>query len=269
MLVIHRKIISQWVAKLRRYYRMRVFKPYIKQKEIEGVKFRFLIGDLWGQWWYDTKCTDPVWVEMGWIRDNLIKPGDIIVDCGANHGATTIVLSHWTGEMGRVIAFEANPKNASIAAKNLEMNKIKNVEFHAKAVGNHTGKVWITAETNAKVSTSFRRGEVEVPVVRLDDLFADRAPDLLKIDVEGYEVEVIRGASNLMKKRPKLAIEIHCAVLSRYGTSVNELLQLLNLDEYHCWVQLKDGEEVIPYEVKEIDISSYGRVHLFAVPKTI
>ena len=84
---------------------------------------------------------------------------------------------------------------------------------------------------------------------------------------EGFEVEVIRGAARIMDSRPKLAIEIHSHDLPRYGTSVDELLTLLHLEDYECFIQLKDGEEAEPFTVGKVDISAYSHVHLFAVPK--
>ena len=98
-------------------FREKQFKPYILKKNVEGVVFDFWIGDITGRQWYGT--TDSNWPEMRFIRDHLIHPGDVILECGAHHGCLTMVLSNWVGDKGKVVAFEPVPKNADILQKNI------------------------------------------------------------------------------------------------------------------------------------------------------
>jgi hypothetical protein len=72
--------------------RSRPFKPYLKRKNVEGVVFDFWIGDRDGRDWYDLQCTDPVWVELRFIRDHLVGEGDVVLECGGHHGCTAVVL---------------------------------------------------------------------------------------------------------------------------------------------------------------------------------
>jgi FkbM family methyltransferase len=207
---------------------------------------------------------------MAFIRDHFIRPSGLVVECGSHHGFTTVLLSKWVSSGGKVVAFEANPRNASIAIKNLEINRIKNVEFHVEAVGSQTGKIWITDESNAQVAASFGRGVLEVPIVRLDDLFADHIPDLIKIDVEGYEVEVIRGLrSTLAKKATKLAVEVHCNALKNYGSSTLELFETIGLEDYDCWFGTGDEAKagIKPFIIGQDEVPLLWRIYLFAVPK--
>ena len=76
--------------------RNRRFQPYLKKKSIEGVSFDFWIGDIDGRDWYDLKCTDPIWIEMRFTRDHMIERGDVILECGAHHGCTTILPVSYT-----------------------------------------------------------------------------------------------------------------------------------------------------------------------------
>lgn len=67
------------------------FKPYLKFKNVEGVKFDFWICGNDARSWYDLQCTDPEWVEMRFVRDRLIEPGDVVFECGGHHGCTAIL----------------------------------------------------------------------------------------------------------------------------------------------------------------------------------
>ena len=239
------------------------FVPYVKRKNVEGVEFDFLIGDAEGRSWYDVDCTDPDWPEMRFMRDHLVKPGDVILECGGHHGCTAILMSRWVGPRGRVITFEPHPKNVAILRRNLELNGIANVTLRQNAVGAEHGKVAMSDASNSAVRRRrWFRSAVEAEVVKLDD-FAHEAPTLLKIDVEGFEVAALHGAREILKTRPKLAIEIHTDLLPGYGTSVNELLARVDLAGYQSWIQWDDASDPVPYDGTAAITS---RVHFFAVP---
>lgn len=242
--------------------RQKNFHPYVKQKNVEGVAFDFFVGDLEGQQWYDIESTDPVWLEMRFLRDNLIKPGDVVFEAGAHHGCTTILLSRWVTDQGKVFAFEPHPGNGEIIRQNISLNKLSNVVLHGKAVGAGEGTILMNSKSNSSVQQSHPRGGVSVEMTSLDK-YAELKPSFLKIDVEGYEVEVLKGAKRILATKPKLAMEIHTGSLRGYGTSVEELLDLIPLQEYRVWIQWGDGEEPREYAM---DQPIMTRVHLFAVP---
>jgi FkbM family methyltransferase len=244
------------------FFRNRNFKPYIKKKNVEGVLFDFWIGDPAGRDWYDLQCTDPAWPELKFLKDNMIQPGDVILECGAHHGCSAIVLSHWVGDQGKVIAFEPLPANAEIIRKNLEMNGIENVTLEAKAVGATSGKkVRINQASNSSV-TAFDQG-IEVELTCLDE-YEHANPTFLKLDVEGFEAEVLRGAQRILRNRPKLAIEVHTEELPKYGTSVQGVLSLIDLQSYEWWIQWDDDRDPEPYSPT---IPITRRVHLFGIPR--
>ena len=245
------------------FFSTRHFKPYIKKKNVEGIVFDFWIGDLDSRNWYDLHCQDPQWLEMRFIRDKMIQPGDIVLESGAHHGCTTIVLSRWVGENGKVIAFEPVPANASIIRKNIELNQIKNVWLESKAVGATSGhKVKISGNSNSSVRALGQGREVDLTCL---DQYEYLNPTFLKVDVEGFEVEVLKGAQRILRKRPKLAIEVHPEALPGYGTSVQELLSLINLASYEWWVQWDDDQYPQPYNLTTLTTK---RAHLFGIPKS-
>jgi FkbM family methyltransferase len=239
------------------------FTPYVKRKVVEGVEFDFLIGDKDGRSWYDLECTDPDWPEMRFMRDRLVRPGDVVFECGGHHGCTAVVLSQWVGATGKVFTFEPHPRNAEILRQNLALNNIHNATLRQCAVGAAHGSVAMRDVSNSCVEmTNSAPAPGDVDVIKLDDLRNER-PTVLKIDVEGFEVEVLKGAAEVLKTRPKLAIEVHTDVLRRYGTSVEELLSYLDTSVYELWVQWDDEAYPVMYD-SGMPITS--RVHLFAIP---
>ena len=240
--------------------RNRPFKPYLKKKNIEGVVFDFWIGDRDGRDWYDLQCTDPEWVEMRFIKDHLIGQKDVVLECGGHHGCTAIVLSNWVGDGGKVVTFEPLPANCDIIEKNIQQNGLQNVILERKAVGSERGIITIKNASNSSVILS---GEgVEVGLTCLDE-YEHLNPTFLKIDVEGFEMQVLQGAKKILSTRPKLAIEIHTETLSRYDTSVEDLFRLICVENYKLWIQWENGKQPEEYDMRTPIVN---RVHLFGIP---
>lgn len=141
---------------MRTFYSLdnRLFKPYLKKKNIQGVVFDFWIGDRDARDWYDLQCTGPVWVEMRFIMDHLIGQGDVVLECGGHYGCTAIVLSNWVGGDGKVVTFEPLPANCEIIDKNIQQNGLQNVILEGKVVGAERGKITIKNASNSSVTLS-------------------------------------------------------------------------------------------------------------------
>lgn len=236
------------------------FKQYVIKKNMEGVDFDFLIGDRIGRDWYDRECiNNPIWLEMRFIKDHLIAQGDVVLECGGHHGCSAILLSNWVGVGGKVVTFEPFPANCDILEKNIKLNGLKNVNLQRKAVGAECGIITISGSSFSINSSG--KG-VEVNMTCLDE-YEHLNPTFLKIDVEGFEMQVLQGAKKILSKRPKLAIEIHTEFLSRYGASVNDLLRLINVENYKVWIQWKDDQQPEEYDMRA---PIENRVHLFCIP---
>lgn len=244
------------------FYRLRNrrFTPYLKKKNVEGVVFDFWIGDRDGRDWYDLQSTDPEWLEMRFLKDHMIEQDDVIFECGGHHGCTAIVLSNWVGEGGKVITFEALPKNCDIIERNIQQNSLQNVTLVRKAIGADRGKITIIDASNSRVAPSGQGIEIELTCL---DEYEHLDPTFIKIDVEGYEVQVLQGAKRILSKRPKLAIEIHAEQLSQYGASVEDLLRLIGAENYKLWIQWDDSDQPEEYDMKT---PIEKRVHLFGIP---
>ncbi len=241
-------------------FRRRVsnFKPYLIKKRVAEVEFNFWVGDVLGKNWYDSGPVGST-KEMIFIRNNMIKPGDTVFECGAHHGFTTILLAEGVGPEGKVIAFEASKHNCDILMKNIELNGLSNITAYNFAVGSAEGQVCISSSMNSNVLRT-PSGET-VKMVCLDS-FKGENPDFLKIDVEGYETEVLRGAQEIIASKPKIEIEVHTELLAKYNTSVQEILDLIRTEDYEIWIQWTPESEPKRYDNEPIK----HRVHLFAIP---
>ncbi len=140
---------------------------------------------------------------------HLLSPGDLFIDAGANIGSYTVLASAVCG--ARSIAVEPDPGTMRSLKRNIEANGIKErVTFVEAALGAQTGVARFTVgqDTTNRVVKVGGADTREVKVLRLDEILAGLSPVFIKIDVEGYEPEVIAGALNTLRGPSLLAIEI-------------------------------------------------------------
>ena len=248
-------------------YKQWVFRPYVIERQVLGESIQFHVGDLFGEGWYgsqhDLSC------EYEWIKSNGIQPGDVVVDCGANHGFSTTLFSRWTGPRGKVYAFEPLSHNMKILEENLRLNSVSNVICRCVAVGSAASKVKITNHTNGTIFTNNPpRGQrgVVVPLVRLDDELEAVHVNFLKVDVEGFELEVLKGARQIMASAPRLDIELHVAFYKDKESELREIFELISLDRYVVHVQTEVDGSIVPFEKRHHtfkELSKCKVVHLF------
>lgn len=150
-----------------------------------------------------------------------VKPGSVAVDVGAHIGTHTLELSKAVGEQGKVYAFEPQSKIFRELVMNMELNRAKNVEFFRVALASSSGRVELghldpTNEGGAMVGVPGTGQYVtQLPLDAIDLTNVS----LIKIDVEGLELDVLKGALNTIRKnRPVLLIEILGGLLPEKGT---------------------------------------------------
>ncbi|MBK9120621.1 MAG: FkbM family methyltransferase [Phycisphaerales bacterium] len=165
----------------------------------------------------------------------LLRPGDHVVDVGANIGYFTFAAAHLVGPDGRVTAFEASPYMLPALRANAALNGSAPVEIHGVAVSDEHGEAEFHAAPPTHTGLSSLRkiadasGTYRVPTLPLDALL-DRLPPvrLVKLDVEGAEVRVLRGMRRLVERdRPFIVSEMNDQYLRELGASAAELFALL------------------------------------------
>lgn len=158
-------------------------------------------------------CNDPLYVQ-DWI--SRTGRGDVAIDVGANVGFYTFRLAV---RFNRVIAFEPSAQERLFLIDRKVSMGFKNILVRPEAVSDHAGEADFFQHGSELSSlhdphpvNEHVAGDApqKVKLIRLDDLSIDGKVDFLKIDTEGEDVQVIRGARELLKKhRPKIQMEIH------------------------------------------------------------
>jgi FkbM family methyltransferase len=146
------------------------------------------------------------------VMAKTVRPGDTVIDVGANVGALTVAMARLVGPTGRVIAFEPQPETASLLERNAAQNGLDNVEIHRCAAGDKLREV-IAMPNLAEVGhknyggVALGKGERSVTTETIDDMKLESV-SFIKIDVEGMERQVIKGARETIKRcRPFLYVE--------------------------------------------------------------
>jgi FkbM family methyltransferase len=152
---------------------------------------------------------------LHFLKENLGQ-GDVFVDVGANIGLLSLHASKFVGATGKVLAFEAHPETAKILQENKKLNQNQTIQIYPIALGADIGKVMIydDMELNRGGASLVRNGKnsgggIEAEMIRLDDVLEeDIIPRIIKIDVEGYELNVLKGAVKTIQiAKPILLIE--------------------------------------------------------------
>jgi FkbM family methyltransferase len=169
-------------------------------------------------------------VAMQAALTDIVKRGDTIVDVGANRGNFSFFVSWLTGPHGKVIAFEPNPKCAEIFKTERSLNQIRNISLHECGLSNSAGTLRLTVPLINSGEATFGKSsysealQFEAAVRVGDDVLQQETPALIKIDVEGFETNVIRGlVQTINRVSPLIITEVISAHLVRAGSSIAEL----------------------------------------------
>lgn len=161
----------------------------------------------------------------------LLRPGDTAVDIGANIGLLTMACARAVGAGGRVYSFEPEKRMADLLERTLAMNGLAQVRLLRKAVSAEPGTLNFNVSRIPGHSSLFalpeqEEGHVqEVDVVRLDDVVPARdRVNLVKIDVEGAEMDVVKGMRRVLEDNPDIAVvaEFGISHLRRVGLTSKE-----------------------------------------------
>ncbi|MGI9456425.1 MAG: FkbM family methyltransferase [Aeoliella sp.] len=146
----------------------------------------------------------------------LLKAGDVVLDIGAHVGYFTLLAARLVGSSGKVFAFEPLPLNLAYLNRHVLANRLTNVEVLPVAVGRNAGQLSFDSAGGTgrgRLGDDGRTGELQVEVVSLDDMHDQGrlpGPNLIKMDVEGVEVEALHGASRLLAQyRPNILLSVH------------------------------------------------------------
>lgn len=213
----------------------------------------YLVGDL------DRKITK--------LLFKIIKPGDTVLDIGANLGLVTFMMSKLVGNQGRVYSFEPNPKMMSLMEKSKEKNKSSNITFFPVALGKEKSELKLLIPENVAGKASLVKDnffntkcqEILVPVEKLSTIMSNQEINeikLIKIDVEGFEPDVLSGAIEFLTNHPPkyIIFELNdkCYHLKNHPT-----IEILNTLDYQFFSLPKT---YLKYYIQPLDINSEEKI---------
>lgn len=221
--------------------------------ETSGVKLKFFPA-IWNiNLWEDREMfRNDTELLRRWLR-----PGDVMVDCGANIGLLTLIGARAVEPGGVVYSIEAHPRTLRYLRENLALNGVKNVEVFHTAVGEKEGQVTFSDGQDDSNHVVRSGSGVTVPMRPLDSIVpAGKPVRLLKIDVEGYEKYVLQGAARVLRQSECVYFESSTIWFARYGYGSKEILDTFRAEGF-VLLRAEEGETFrrlpIDYESKEIE----------------
>ena len=188
-----------------------------------GFRLRFypsaISAALWANPSSRSEDEDFVWATL--------RPGDRYVDAGANIGQLVLAAANRVGAEGEVFAIEAHPRVHGYLAGNVALNDAGTVHTIHCALGESDGEIAFTDTRSDDQNRVDRAGDVKVPMRALDDVVAPAQTRLLKIDVEGYELPVLRGALATLAVTDVIYCELSQSNCARFGYEPSDVEELL------------------------------------------
>ena len=211
------------------------------------------------------------------ILTELLHPGMVFFDIGANLGIYSIVATHLVGKQGRVYAFEPVPSEFRKLKANIRANLATNIVAENLAVGHFTGTTHIYAcepwrgsrssQVYPAVGPTVKVQHLEVSITSLD-AYVHRNQvhriDMLKMDVEGAERDVLEGGKSLFstKFRPIVQAEVTDRRTEPWGYRAREIIDALIGYDYEWFEPLPGGHGLRSHAIREY----YDKADLLAVP---
>jgi FkbM family methyltransferase len=187
-------------------------------------------------------------IEEGKIKQtflDLINVGDTVIDVGANIGEYSLIAAHKVKQNGRIIAIEPLKETVHSLTKNFQLNNFTNYEIISKVVGKENKKVNLYKEmaggTMGFVDSTLNNKKFkkvdEVDMTTIDEILSTRNIDdvkIMKIDVEGFEFDLLKGAKNSLKNKKikNMIIEVHINYLNAKRISEKYFNAYLNEQGY-------------------------------------
>jgi FkbM family methyltransferase len=201
-----------------------------------------------------TLWVDPNYVDRAeeFVYD-FLKPGDTLIDVGANIGCVTAAGSLAVGDAGHVYSVEPHPQTYKHLQKTIAINHCTNVTSLNVALGAEPGIVNFTDERrkddNNCVAQDAESG-IRVPCMTLARLVDEHSISriaVMKIDVEGFEMQVLQGAQSMLSKVDSIYIEVLEHTLQKFGSCAADVFRLLQSHGFRCYYFKDDRSNVVAF----------------------
>lgn len=251
------------MAMLRRWR----FGPREVTHSYDGNRFTIWLPDANAADWYDCDWEDLA--ELSILKQHRLKPGARVFDLGAHHGVLGMMLARCVGDSGQTVVVEADPFCVSVAERNRQTNQVENMKIVAAAITESSGV--LSAPDGSPSGEAVHRfldwGDQGVRAMSLDDVTNEHGvPDVVMIDVDGFDCHALRGGQKTLAAKPDFFVEVHVgAGLEKEGGSKEEVLSFFPETE---WNRLVAGQKEHVFRPYQPDLELLNeRFFLIATPK--
>ena len=218
-------------------------------------------------------ATEGVWeeIETNFIK-TIVNQGDVVVDVGANLGWYTIILANLVGKHGSVFAFEPAPNNYKFLLKNIQINNVNSqvktyqtalldsnstvdFELSKENFGDHRIRFnFFNFNEPEKNNESYRK-VITIKAITmnkaLEEIITDRKIKLIKIDCQGSEIPILKGAEKILKNTEYLIVEYWPYGINRTGFRTDELEKIL-VENFSSFSRLRKVDQINFKSVSEL-----------------
>lgn len=233
-------------------YELATFNQHVVTHRYGSHVLEMSIDDRIAAEWYDKDWELPP--EIAFLKQMPIPQAGRVFDLGAHQCLIAMLLGKEVVPAGTVVSLEANRHNAAIARRNLELNAVDNVEVMHALVSSATGRgrADISFNSRARPGIGGLVGD-QVAALSIDDLAQMRGfPDLVYMDIEGFEIEALKGATQTLSRWCYWFVELHGdKLLGRYGARNSDILDHFSFQDFAGHLCLETDTKFRPLTERE------------------
>jgi FkbM family methyltransferase len=243
------------------------FRHRIVRHDYGGHSMLVHLKDPIAREWYD--CDWKRLPEIELLARSRLKSGAKVFDIGAHQFVVAMMLASEVGNTGLVVALEPNPFNVRMGRLNIQSNGFENIKQIQAMVSSTNGSGVMSFQLNGRpISSEPGPSGLVVPSITIDEI-ARRygAPDVVFVDIEGYEFEALKAANELMTRNTDWCIELHGdAVLGTYGATNAAVVEQFLTRNFSVYIKREDIDFT---RITSASMVPNSRCHMVAVRPAI